>query len=1199
MKKVVAGILGVLLLGPATGLRAVGEKGTILFEYWDGLTGDIAGVDSLVNDLRWPGNPSAEEWRTRLEGPTDRADLYGTRVRGYLYPPQTGDFTFWIASDDASELWLSTSEAPGSAARIAYVNGYTAARNWTTFSSQRSASRRLEAGKRYYIEVRHVDAGGSDNLAVAWFGPGVPGASATRPVVIEGKYLASVIRDADRLASGPSPADGSDGLRPETPVLQWTPGFAAAYHDVYVGQEPNQLRFRGRQVPAAVLLDAGLVPGQTYFWRVDEVETDAGTLHQGHVWSFTVWPNTASRPSPSEGAADVLTDARLAWRSGLSGVIHFVYAGTDRAAVEAATENSVELRTVTFGSETTYAPDPALQEGATIYWRVDESDVSGAAFFKGRIWSFKTFASEPADQLVGYWKLEESEGTRVPDYSGRANHGELVNGPVQVAGAIGGALQFDGKSQYVRVAHSELFDLQNLTLSAWIRPQALADGCGIIAAGTTANPYALQVWSDGAIRFTANSAGVAEGIGSGSWNSSPGLLWPDRWQYVAVTYDGSKITFYHNGLKADEVIQSLRLGSLAEPVTLGADLAAGGGYFQGSLDDVRIYGRALTAEDLALVMRGNPRLAWNPYPVSAGQADVELAGLTWTAGAEAVSHDVYLGRDAEAVALADATDSTGVYRGRQDSDRCALAPGSLAVGQTYAWRVDEVAADGTVTVGPVWGFQVADCLIVDDFEGYSADQDSGRAVYQTWADGYGGNGTGSTAGDLTPPYVTAFPVADGLQALPLLYDNTGDFHDLNGNTVYVAYSEISRQWTSPQDWTRRGSRALSLRFYGDGANTLTDLDALYVAVDDGSAATAVVRYTGPSSSLRQAWWHEWNIDLKSFEDVDLSHIKTLTLGVGDRNPTKTQAGGKGRLVIDAIRLYGARCVPGLSDLPGDLNGDCVVDWKDLRTLANSWLVAGEYVLPKDPGKASGWWKLDGSVVESYSGIAGRLSGPSVIPGVDGQAVQFSADDDSIELGAKAGEVISTLTSFTISIWASPDMVGGGGQRLFDLGNSDVDYLMVSLCRASVAGSGPRFGMRVAGQAEQSADSVERLTGAEWNHVVATLDASTSIGALYINGRLVAQNGGMTFRPRDLGVTLTNYLGKSHSEADAPYRGSLDDFRIYNRALTLPEIMWLARASATYRFEGNVGRCDLNTDGVIDGRDFAILAGSWMTEQLWP
>ena len=131
------------------------------------------------------------------------------------------------------------------------------------------------------------------------------------------------------------------------------------------------------------------------------------------------------------------------------------------------------------------------------------------------------------------------------------------------------------------------------------------------------------------------------------------------------------------------------------------------------------------------------------------------------------------------------------------------------------------------------------------------------------------------------------------------------------------------------------------------------------------------------------------------------------------------------------------------------------------------------------------------------------------------------------------------------------------------------------------------------------DSTKTLAGAEWNHVAATLDASARLATLYINGEVSAQNTTVTFRPKDIVVTGTNYLGRSHYLADSTYRGLLDDFRIYSRALSASEVLSLAKVAATYQFDGTAGRSDLNADGVVDGKDFAMLAHSWMTQRLWP
>jgi hypothetical protein len=167
--------LGTILLGYQV------NAGTILYERWTGITGTT--VSSLTSNAAYPNNPSFTDQLASLEGPTDVMNDYGSRIRGYVHPPTTGNYTFWIAGDDNCQLWLSTSDSPAAAVQIAYHNDWTSVRQWTKFSSQQSASIALVAGQKYYIEVLHKEGGGGDNLAVAWQGPGIT------QQVISGTYL--------------------------------------------------------------------------------------------------------------------------------------------------------------------------------------------------------------------------------------------------------------------------------------------------------------------------------------------------------------------------------------------------------------------------------------------------------------------------------------------------------------------------------------------------------------------------------------------------------------------------------------------------------------------------------------------------------------------------------------------------------------------------------------------------------------------------------------------------------------------------------------------------------------------------------------------------------------------------------------------------------------------------------------------------
>jgi endoglucanase len=166
--------------------QGTGGSGTILREFWLNVTGST--VSSLTSNSNYPNNPSGSAQLTSLEGPSNSADNYGSRIRGYVHPPISGPYTFWIASDDAGDLLLSTNDNPANATRIAFVDSWTNPREWTKLPSQRSAAINLVAGQKYYIEVLHKEAGGGDGVAVAWQGPGIAQA------VIPGSNLSPFVR---------------------------------------------------------------------------------------------------------------------------------------------------------------------------------------------------------------------------------------------------------------------------------------------------------------------------------------------------------------------------------------------------------------------------------------------------------------------------------------------------------------------------------------------------------------------------------------------------------------------------------------------------------------------------------------------------------------------------------------------------------------------------------------------------------------------------------------------------------------------------------------------------------------------------------------------------------------------------------------------------------------------------------------------
>ncbi|MBL9174171.1 MAG: lamin tail domain-containing protein [Verrucomicrobiales bacterium] len=160
-----------LLAALLAGFQAAAQPSSgLLREVYEGIGGTA--VSDLTSAPSFPNSPTSTGYVTdAFEAPTDVLENYGQRLRGYLVPPVTGNYTFWIASDDGGELWLSTTASPAGRTRIATVNGWTSSREWTREGNQQSAPIPLKSGQIYYVEALMKEGGGGDNLAVRWLRP--------------------------------------------------------------------------------------------------------------------------------------------------------------------------------------------------------------------------------------------------------------------------------------------------------------------------------------------------------------------------------------------------------------------------------------------------------------------------------------------------------------------------------------------------------------------------------------------------------------------------------------------------------------------------------------------------------------------------------------------------------------------------------------------------------------------------------------------------------------------------------------------------------------------------------------------------------------------------------------------------------------------------------------------------------------------
>jgi len=199
------------------------------------------------------------------------------------------------------------------------------------------------------------------------------------------------------ISASPEPADGAM-IRDTWVSLNWLSGDFAASHDVYLGENfddvdasiPYSWGFQGNQTETYFTIGFpgfpypdGLVPGTTYYWRIDDVEADGTTIHKGKVWSFMITPKVALTPNPVDGTEFVDPNVELSWEVGFGAMLHHIYFGDNFADVNNGTPDTYKGPS----GFSKYTPG-TLELGKAFYWRVDE--FNGFETYKGDVWGFTT-----------------------------------------------------------------------------------------------------------------------------------------------------------------------------------------------------------------------------------------------------------------------------------------------------------------------------------------------------------------------------------------------------------------------------------------------------------------------------------------------------------------------------------------------------------------------------------------------------------------------------------------------------------------------------------------------------------------------------------------------------------------------------------------------------------------------------------------
>jgi len=229
--------------------------GKIIREWWFDISG--SNVSNLTNNERYPDNPDGLEFVSYFQGPANWAEQYGSRLRGWLFAPETGNYTFLIEAEDEGEIRLSPDEDPANAVVIA-----------DTEAEAESQPQSLVAGERYYIEALMKEDTIGESIMVSWSGPGVGAMK-----VISAEYVGATPYLAEK-AFAPSPADGDSNVK-QTAILKWSPGVYAASHELYFGTDEGAVKNADTGSPEYIgtrnLGSESYDPGKlewdaTYYW---------------------------------------------------------------------------------------------------------------------------------------------------------------------------------------------------------------------------------------------------------------------------------------------------------------------------------------------------------------------------------------------------------------------------------------------------------------------------------------------------------------------------------------------------------------------------------------------------------------------------------------------------------------------------------------------------------------------------------------------------------------------------------------------------------------------------------------------------------------------------------------------------------------------------------------------------------------------